>query len=120
MGTTARGEKCLLAIKETATESKECWEGVLRGLGLHEMNPLQLAITDGVGGLREALNRVYPETRLQRCWIHKERSIHSYMSPSTEEAASNALRDIWNAMDADEAKEAAEEFMGRYGRKHEL
>jgi len=58
------------------------------------MNPPRLVITDGACSLRDAPDRLFSETRLQRCWVHKERNIHIHMSPSTEEAASNALRDI--------------------------
>jgi len=47
---------------------------------LRGMNPSRLAIADDVFGLREALNRVFPETRLQRCWVHKERNIRSHIS----------------------------------------
>jgi len=105
-----RGEKRLMAIEEDASESAECRERVLRGLRLRGMNPPRLAIAGGAGGLREAPDRVFPETLLQRCWVHKERNIHSYMSPSTEEAASKALRDIWNVPSSDSAMARVRKF----------
>jgi len=75
MGTTAAGEKRLLAIEEAVSESTECWERVLRGLRLRGMSPPQLAIAGGSAGSREALSKVFPETPLQHCWVHKERNI---------------------------------------------
>jgi len=91
---------------------------VLRGLHLRGMNPPRLVIADGASGLREALNRVFPETRLQRCWVHKERNIHSYMSPSAEEAASKALRDIWNAPSGDSAMAGVRKFVELFGDRY--
>jgi len=57
---------------------------VLRDLSLRGMSPPRLAIAKGAGGLREAWDKEFPETRLQLCWIHKERNIHSHMSQCTE------------------------------------
>jgi len=118
MGTTVGGEKHLLVIEEAVNESTECRERVLRGLRLRGMNPPRLAIADGAGGLREALNCVFPETRLQRCWVHKERNIHSYISPSAEDAASNALRDIWNTPSGDSAIAGVKKFVELFGDRY--
>jgi len=118
MGTTAGGEKCLLAIEEAASESTECWERVLRGLRLRGMNPPHLAIAVGAGDLREALNQLFPEARQQRCWVHKERNIHNYMRSSTKEAASEALRDIWNAPSGDSAMAGVRKIVGLFGDRY--
>jgi len=118
MGVTAGGEKRLLAIKEAASENAECWERVLRGLRLRGMNLPHLAIADGAGGLREAPDRVFPETRLQRCWIHKVRNIHSYMSTSTEDAASKTLRDIWHIPSVDGAMAGVRKFVEIFGDRY--
>jgi len=107
MGTTAGGENHLLAIREAVSESTECWERVLRDLRLRGMNPPRLVIADGAGGLREEPDRVFPETRLQRCWVHKKRNVHNYMIPNTEDAASNALR-------ADSALASIKKFVGLF------
>jgi len=40
------------------------------------------------------------------------------LSKRHKKQAHSDPEEIWNAMGADEAKDAAEEFMGRYGRKH--
>jgi transposase-like protein len=32
----------------------------------------KLAIGDGALGFWNAISKVYPETRHQRCWVHKE------------------------------------------------
>jgi len=50
--------------------------------------------------------------------VHKERNIHSYMSPSTEEAASKALRDIWNAPSGDSAMAGVRKFVEIFGDRY--
>jgi len=72
VGVNEQGEKHFLAIEEGVRESKQSWREVLLDLkrrGL-EQAP-KLAIGDGALGFWAALEEVYPETRHQRCWVHK-------------------------------------------------
>jgi len=50
--------------------------------------------------------------------VHKARNLAAMLPKRHKKQAHTEPEEIRNAMDADEAKEAAEEFMGRYGRKH--
>jgi len=75
-------------------------------------------VVGSAGGLLEAPDRVFTETRLKRRWVHKERNIHSYMNPSTEDAASNALLDIWHTPSADGAMAGVKEFVDLFGDRY--
>jgi len=73
MGTTADGEKELLAVMEGYRESELTWMEVLldlksRGLTIDP----SLAIADGALGFWAALPKVFPSTKIQRCWCIKQ------------------------------------------------
>jgi putative transposase len=78
MGTTADGHKELIAVMDGYRESKQSWYELMvdlkqRGLSVAP----KLAIGDGALGFWAALTEVFPETREQRCWVHKTAKSYS-------------------------------------------
>jgi transposase-like protein len=72
VGVKPDGTKERVAIGDGIRESKESWRDLLLDLkerGLRN-GPL-LATGDGAMGFWGALEEVFPETRHQRCWMHK-------------------------------------------------
>jgi hypothetical protein len=72
MGSTPNGDKELIAIQNGFRESEQSWFELLQDVkqrGL-EIAP-KLAVGDGALGFWKALHKVYPTTRVQRCWFHK-------------------------------------------------
>jgi transposase-like protein len=70
---TADGTKELLAVHDGVRESEQSWTEVLQDLkarGL-EHGPT-LAIGDGALGFWKALDKAFPETARQRCWIAQD------------------------------------------------
>ena len=90
IGATKDGRKELLAIEDGHRESKLSWEGVLTDLkrrGLKEAPAL--AIGDGGLGFWAALEEVFPQTRHQRCWVHKSANVLDNL-PKTVQAQAKA------------------------------
>ena len=75
IGVNERGEKHFLAIEDGMRESTQSWREVLLKLKSRGMNVPQLAIGDGAMGFWAALEEVYPESRQQRCWMHKTMNV---------------------------------------------
>ena len=74
MGLTEGGEKRFLAIEDGYRES-ESWFELLTKLKARGMSQApELAIGDGALGFWNALSKLYPETRQQRCWVHTIRT----------------------------------------------
>ena len=70
-----RGQKRFLAIEDGVRKSKQSWLDLLRDLkqrGL-KLAP-NLAVGDGELGFWAALEEIFPETKHQRCWVHKTRT----------------------------------------------
>ena len=103
IGVTAEGNKELVSIGDGLRESTASWLEVLRDLkarGL-ELGPL-LAVGDGALGFWGALEQIYPETRPQRCWVHKTANVLNALPKSLQGKAKAGLHEIWMAAHAGE------------------
>ena len=75
VGVRADGTKELVAVAAGTRESTEDWAGLLRGLRRRGMRAPVVLVGDGALGLWAALREVFPDTREQRCWVHKARNV---------------------------------------------
>jgi putative transposase len=119
IGVNERGQKRFLAIEDGVRESKQSWADLLRDLkkrGL-VMAP-KLAVGDGALGFWAALEDIFPETRRQRCWVHKTANILNYLPKSIQAKAKAALHEIWMAETKANAQIAFDEFVASYGAKY--
>ena len=76
-GITVFGQRILLDFRQAKGESHTAWEALLNSLyqrGMEGKN-LKLIVMDGSAGLRAAAELVYPEAKIQRCWVHKLRNV---------------------------------------------
>lgn len=111
MGATEDGVKELVAIREGHRESEQSWLQLLRDLrdrGL-EGEP-RLAVGDGALGFWKALPQVFPETRWQRCWVHKAANVLNHFPRSQQPAANAKLQEAWMAATRADAVAALERF----------
>lgn len=76
-----------------------------------------LAVDDGALGFWKALAEVLPETRQQRCWVHKTANVLDAMPKSAQPGTKKAVRDIYNAEDKQHAQAAITTFAQFYGAK---
>jgi len=119
IGVTAAGTKELVSIGDGLRESATSWRELLRDLkarGL-ERGPL-LAVGDGALGFWAALDQVYPETRAQRCWVHKSANVLNELPKSLQGKAKAALHEIGMAPTRAQAIVAFDAFLKSYQAKY--
>jgi transposase-like protein len=119
IGATEEGKKELVTIVDGYRESEASWKEVLldlRARGL-SVNP-KLAVGDGGLGFWKALPQVYPETKMQRCWVHKTANILNVLPKSQQQRAKSALQDIWMAAGKEDADKAFNLFLNSYQDKY--
>lgn len=119
IGVKPDGSKERVAIGDGMRESKESWRDLLLDLkerGLQH-GPL-LATGDGAMGFWAALNEVYPQTRHQRCWMHKMVNVLNALPKSVQGKAKADLKEIWMAPTLDVAERAFKRFVTSYGAKY--
>ena len=76
IGATPEGKKELVGLIDGVRESAQSWKDLLldlkrRGLGVAP----KLAVADGALGFWQAIEEVWPQSRGQRCWVHKTANV---------------------------------------------
>lgn len=97
-GITLFGQRVLIDFRQAQGESQSAWELLLNQLyqrGLEGKN-LKLIIMDGAKGLKAAAEVVYPEAKIQRCWVHKLRNVAN-LCPKKYQACVRKARTIYLA-----------------------
>ena len=118
IGVDSLGKKRFLAIEDGTRESTQSWREVLLELKSRGMNTPELAIGDGALGFWAALEETYPDTRQQRCWMHKTANVLNCLPKSGQAKAKQRLHDIWQAENRAEAEKAFELFITTYEPKY--
>jgi len=118
MGATAEGRKELIAVVDGYRESEQSWYELLidlkqRGLAIDP----KIAVGDGALGFWAALRKVFPETREQRCWVHKTANVLNKLPKSVQPRAKAALHEIWKAETRQAANQAFDDFLEKYQAK---
>jgi transposase-like protein len=120
MGATADGNKHLIAVADGYRESKQSWLELLLDLKQRGLTvPPKLAIGDGALGFWAALREVFPETREQRCWVHKTANVLNKMPKSVQPKAKADVHEIWQAETREMANQAFDHFLEKYGVKYQ-
>jgi putative transposase len=115
LGVRADGRKELVALTDGYRESSDSWADLLRDCKRRGMTAPVLAIGDGALGFWKAVREVFPTTKEQRCWFHKQANVLAALPKSAHPGAIAAMREISNAEDIDKAQIAAKAFEIDYG-----
>jgi len=118
IGVRADGRKELVALTDGYRESTESWADLLRCCRRRGMRAPVLAVGDGALGFWAALREVFPDTREQRCWFHKQANVLAALPKSAHPGALAAMREIFNAEDIDKAQVAVKAFEVDYAAKY--
>ena len=119
IGATEDGRKELLAVHDGVRESELSWREILldlKGRGM-KVAP-KIATGDGALGFWKALRQVFPQTREQRCWVHKTANVLNYLPRRHQPEAKRRLHEIWMAPTKKEAEGAFDTFLEVYRPKH--
>ena len=118
LGVRADGRKELVAITDGYRESTESWADLLRDCKRRGMTAPVLAVGDGALGFWNAVREVFPATKEQRCWFHKQANVLAALPKSAHPSALAAIKDIYNAEDIDKAQIAVKAFEVDFGAKY--
>jgi len=113
------GNKELLAINDGYRESTISWKEILLDLkrrGLKELP--KLAVGDGAMGFWAALREVCPETREQRCWVHKTANILDKFPKSMQSKVKSQIHEMYRAESKEAALSAYDHFVRVYKDKY--
>lgn len=119
IGVNEHGEKRLLALSDGYRESKASWLSVLQDLQARGLQDApKLATGDGALGFWAAVNEAWPQTRTQRCWVHKTANVLTALPDSVQAKAKAGLKEIWMAETKVQATKAFDRFQRDFEAKY--
>lgn len=105
LGIPMDGRKDILGVWIGEHESSKFWLNVLNDLKSRGVMDVYLFCTDGLCGMMQATQAVYPKSRLQRCIVHQIRSSTKYVSYKDIRKVIADLKKVYTAVTLDEAEE---------------
>lgn len=118
LGINMDGEKELLGLWLSNTEGAKFWLTVFNELKTRGLNDCFIACVDGLKGLPEAIEAVYPHTRVQLCIVHQVRNSLKYVSWKDRKKVASGLRAIYTAPTPDAARTSLDSFAGEWGEQY--
>jgi putative transposase len=114
LGVDLNGQKDLLGMWMAQTEGAKFWLSVLTELQNRGVKDIFIACVDGLTGLPEAIEAVYPQTRVQLCMVHLMRNSLRYVSHKHMKEVATDLKAIYSASTEAEAEFNLELFAEKW------
>jgi len=118
LGINLEGEKELLGLWIAETEGSKFWLTVFNELKSRGLQDCFIACVDGLKGLAEAIEAVFPQTQVQLCIVHKLRNSFKFVPCKDRKAVAKDLRAVYGATTLVEAEEALERFSQNWDAKY--
>ena len=118
LGILPDGTRDILGLWIESTEGAKFWMKVFNDLKTRGVADILIAVTDGLKGMGEALEAVFPATTLQTCIVHLIRNSLDYASWKERKALAAAIKPIYTAPSAEGAQAELDAFeAGPWGTK---
>lgn len=108
----ADGTRDILGVWIEQSEGAKFWMKVFTELKTRGCEDILIAVTDGLKGMSEAIEAIYPATTRQTCLVHLMRQSLDLASWKERKALAAALRPIYTAPSAEAAADALATFEG--------
>jgi putative transposase len=110
LGLTREGQKEALGLWISPTEGAKLWMGVMSELKNRGVTDIFIACVDGLKGLPEAIEAVFPQVQVQQCIVHQLRASLSYVGYKERKAVATDLKAVYTAPTREAGQERLEEF----------
>lgn len=112
------GYKDILGIWIGENESSKFWLGVLNDLKNRGLEDVLIFSVDGLTGLKEAIQAIYPHSDIQRCIIHQLRNSFKYVSYKDLKEFSRDFKAVYTAINEDTALDNLSSVKDKWGVKY--
>lgn len=118
IGLTREGQKDALGLWISPSEGAKFWMGVISELKNRGVTDLFIACVDGLKGLPEAIEAVFPKTQVQQCIVHQVRASLSYVGYKERKAVAADLKAIYTAATREEGERQLKEFAEKWDSRY--
>ena len=117
-GINIEGKKDVLGLYLGENEGAKFWLHVLTELRNRGLKDIFILCADGLKGLPEAVEAVYPKTTFQTCIVHMVRHSLNYVPYAEKKAVAADLKKIYGSSTVELAEQALEDFELTWGEKY--
>jgi len=118
MGVDVDGRKTVLGIWIETTEGAKFWLRVITELRNRGVDDVLFVCCDGLKGLPDAIEAIWPDAVVQTCVVHLVRGSLRYCGYKERKAVTAALKTVYRAATEADAERAFAEFEARYGPRY--
>ncbi len=118
IGIDMTGNKEVLGLWIAQTEGAKFWLQVVTELKNRGLQDIFIACVDGLKGFPEAIETIYPKTKVQLCIVHMVRHSLNYVSWKVRKEVAADLKTIYASGTVDQANAALNTFEERWGRDY--
>jgi transposase-like protein len=119
IGVDLDGHKDVLGLWTSANEGAKFWLGVLTEIKNRGVRDVLVACVDGLKGFPQAIESVFPETRIQLCIVHLVRASLNYVNWKERKQVAADLKGIYRAATEVEAELELTAFLAKWGHKYQ-
>lgn len=112
------GERELLGIYVSESESARFWLSVMEDLQLRGVADILIACTDNLKGFSDAISSVFPQTTVQSCIVHQVRNTLKYAVRKDYQPLTADMRAIYSSSNLENGEAKLEEFVKKWGAKY--
>lgn len=120
LGVNLEGHKELLGLWIAENEGAKFWANVLTELQNRGLKDIFIACVDGLKGFPDAINAVYPQTKIQLCIVHLVRNSLKYVSWKDYKAVTADLKQVYQAPTEAQARENLTALSQKWQEKYPL
>ena len=110
IGIKPNGHKEVIDYCIAPTENIEIWSEMLKGFKSRGLEQVELFLSDGVVGMKEAICQSYPKAHFQRCLVHVMRNINAKMRVDDRQKALDEFKQIHTQSNKEMAVQVLHEF----------
>lgn len=118
LGVTKEGMKELLGLWISENEGAKFWLSILTEIQNRGVQDIFIACVDGLSGFPEAINTVYPNTKVQLCIVHMVRNSLKYVSYKDRKEVAGDLKKIYSSITLDEAERELLQFSEKWDSRY--
>jgi putative transposase len=110
LGVSLSGKQEVLGLWIEETEGARFWLKVFNDLKARSVQDVLIVCGDGLAGLRNAVESVFPQADVQLCVVHHIRNVTKFVSYKDRKLLCTAMRPIYTAPTSEAAELALDRF----------
>lgn len=119
MGIDMNGQPEILTFCVAPSETKSTWEQMFEELRNRGVQTAKILVSDGFIGIEELMSKYLGEKCLyQRCCIHLERNLRSYVRANDQDAIAYDFKNTLHLSSKQDAYKAYDEFLSKWSKKY--